>query len=314
MARIKYYYNTDTCSFEKAKLDGKALIRTSLSYLLVAGIVSLGVVAYLFYLHDNPATLRLKAENSILQEQIGKFDKVIAQLETDIESLHKQDENVYRAILKAEPLKDQWQVGTGGAAEYKDLEPEALQATRERLNRMESKVNVQMASYKSLLSKFKSREDELKHMPSMRPISTDLISGFGHRMHPILKVRKLHTGLDFRAPMGTPIYATADGVVKHSGGGSNGYGIHIDIDHGYGYETKYAHLSKSLVVEGQRVKRGDLIAHSGNSGLSKGPHLHYEIKKDGEKIDPVDYFYSDLTPEQYVGFKQQAQQYNESMD
>lgn len=314
MAKIKYYYNTETCSFEKAKPSWDSVLRTSLSYLLVAGVIASSVVAYMYYLHDNPATLRLKAENSLLQEQIGKFDKVIAQLETDIETLHQTDEDVYRAILKADPIKDQWQVGTGGAAEYKDLEPEALQSTKERLDRMESKVNVQKASYKALIAKFKTREEELKHMPSIRPIATDLISGFGHRMHPILKVKKLHTGLDFRAPMGTPIYASADGVVKYAGGGSNGYGRHIDLDHGFGYESKYAHLSVLLVHQGQRVERGDLIGRSGNSGLSKGPHLHYEIKKDGVKIDPVDYFYSDLTPEQYVGFKKQAQQYNESMD
>lgn len=314
MAKIKYYYDTDSCSFEKAKFTWSSALRTVLSYTLVAAVIATGVVAYLLYLHDNPATLRLKAENDVLKEQIGKFDDVIAQLETDIEGLHEKDEEVYRAILKAEPLKEQWQVGTGGAADYKDLEPEALQATKERLNRMESKVNVQMASYKALLAKFKTREDELMHMPSIRPISTDLISGFGYRMHPILKVRKLHTGLDFRAPTGTHIYATADGVVKYAGGGTNGYGRHIDLDHGYGYESKYAHLSKVLVKQGQRVKRGDLIGLSGNSGLSKGPHLHYEVKKNGVKIDPVDYFYSDLTPEQYVGFKKQAQQYNESMD
>ncbi|HHG84905.1 MAG TPA: M23 family peptidase [Bacteroidetes bacterium] len=312
MARIKYYYNTETCSFEKAKINGATLVRTSLSYLLVAGIICSSVAAYMFYFYGNP--IRLMAKNQTLQEHLVNFDETIAKLETDIESLHQQDEDVYRAILKADPIKDEWQVGTGGAAEYKPLETKALQDTKERLERMESKVNVQMASYEDLLVKFKSREEELKHMPSMRPISTDLISGFGYRMHPILKVRKLHTGLDFRAPMGTLVYATADGLVTHAGGGANGYGNHINIDHGYGYETKYGHLSKSLVQEGQRVKRGDIIGHSGNSGLSKGPHLHYEIKKDGTKIDPVDYFYSDLTPEQYIGFKKQAQQYNESMD
>jgi murein DD-endopeptidase MepM/ murein hydrolase activator NlpD len=314
MAKIKYYYNTETCSFEKAKPTWDSVIRTSLSYLLVAGFIASGVVAYMFYFHDDPATTLVQRENDDLQLQISKFDKVIAQLETDIEALHETDEDVYRSILKADPIKDQWQVGSGGAAVYKDLEPEALQSTKERLDRMESKVNVQKASYKALIAKFKTREEELKHMPSIRPIATDLISGFGYRMHPILKVKKLHTGLDFRAPMGTAIYASADGLVKYAGGGTNGYGVHIDLDHGFGYESKYAHLSKILVQEGQRVERGDLIGRSGNSGLSKGPHLHYEIKKDGVKIDPVDYFYSDLSPEQYVGFKKQAQQYNESMD
>lgn len=314
MARIKYYYDTETCSFEKATWDGKTIFRTTLSYLLVSGFIAGLVVFYLFYLHDNPVTSRLRARNAELETNIKKFDTIIAQLEQDLEGLHEQDEKVYRAILKADPLNDEWAGGTGGKVAYKDLEPEALQETNDRLERILGKVNLQMSSYRALVNKAKENEDELQHMPSIRPIATDLISGFGYRHHPILKVRKFHTGLDFRAPVGTPIYATADGTVKHAGRGGNGYGIYLDIDHGFGYESKYAHLSKIAVDVGTRVKRGDIIAYSGNTGLSKGPHLHYEIKKDGEKIDPVDFFYSDLKPEQYVSFKKMARQYNESMD
>jgi hypothetical protein len=314
MARIKYYYDTDTCSFQKAKLDRATLTRKFLSYALFAIFIASGVSVYMSYFYTNPQGKLLKDENNRLMMQLGKFEDVIASLETDLEDLHKQDGEVYRAILKAEPLDDEWQVASGGAADDKALEPESIEETRHRLEQIDSRVKVQKESFRRLMGMLKNKEEELSHMPSIRPISAEVISGFGYRQHPILKVKKLHTGLDFSAPIGTPVYATADGVIGFVGRGTNGYGIQVDVNHGFGWETKFAHLSKVVVNEGQRVKRGDILAYSGNTGLSKGPHLHYEIKKNGKKIDPVDYFYSDLTPEEYVAFKRQAQQYNESMD
>jgi murein DD-endopeptidase MepM/ murein hydrolase activator NlpD len=314
MAKIKYYYDTETCNFEKANMDSHTILRTVLSYLMVSSVVAVLVVIYLFYFSSNPLTEQLRQDNRDLSLQLEKFDEAIASLETDLEALHKKDEDVYRAILKADPIKDEWEAGSGGSAEFKPFEKESLQETDMRMDALNSKVKVQKESFRRLLAMYAVREDEMKHMPSIRPISNDCISGFGYRFHPILKVRKLHTGLDFGAPMGTPIYATAEGTVLNTNHGANGYGLCVDLQHGFGFETKYAHLSKVAVKVGQRVKRGDLIAYSGNSGLSKGPHLHYEIKKDGVKIDPIDYFYSDLTPEQYVSFKRQANQVNESMD
>ena len=314
MARIKYYYDTESCSFEKATVNTSSVIRTVLSYALISGIISGCVLVYMYYFSTNPVTEQLRADNRDLASQIEKFDGVIASLETDLESLHKKDEDVYRAILKADPIADEWEAGSGGAADFKPFEKESLQKTDDRMAALNSKVRIQKESFRRLMGMYADKEEEMKHMPSIRPIGTDLISGFGYRMHPILKVKKLHTGLDFRAPEGTAVYATADGVVKISGRGSNGYGIQIDVDHGFGYQSKYAHLSKTVAKVGQKVKRGTLLGYSGNTGLSKGPHLHYEIKKDGVKLDPVDYFYSDLTPEQYVSFKKQANQYNESMD
>jgi murein DD-endopeptidase MepM/ murein hydrolase activator NlpD len=314
MARIKYYYDTESCSFEKATWDTQTVIRTVLSYFLVSSIVGVFIVMYLFYFSSNPITEQLRQDNRDLAMQLEKFDEAIAGLEADLEGLHKKDEDVYRAILKADPIKDEWEAGSGGAAVFKPFEKESLQETDQRMEALNSKVKVQKESFRRLLAMYTTKEEEMKRMPSIRPIAKDCISGFGYRFHPILKVRKLHTGLDFGAPMGTPVYATADGVVVNANHGANGYGLAVDIEHGFGYETKYAHLSKINVHVGQKVSRGDLIAYSGNSGLSKGPHLHYEIKKDGAKIDPIDYFYSDLTPEQYVNFKRQANQINESMD
>lgn len=316
MARIKYYYDTETCSFEKAKLDTRTLVRKGIAYVVFGSFVALMVFFYMDLYHDSFEAATLKEENATLASQISQFDQDIEHLEEDLLSLHEQDEKVYRSILKADPIDNEWKKGGIGGSAHQDhhMEEASFEETRQRLERIHTRIQIQQDSYKSLISMMKGKEEELQHMPSIRPINTDLISGFGYRHHPILHVRKLHTGLDFRAPVGTPIYATADGTVGHAGRKGNGYGIHIDLSHGYGYQTKYAHLSKVLVKEGQKVKRGDVIGLSGNTGLSKGPHLHYEVLKDGKKIDPVDFFYSDLAPEKFVEFKKKAQQFNESMD
>ncbi len=310
MPRIKYYYDPDTCSFESSKFDSKTLVRKSLAYFIISGIVMTLVFIYLFYYHEDRLTT--KDTNNHLSLQIQQFDSEIDKLESDLKRLHKKDKNVYRTILKADPIKDDWSIDDH--TKYGNSDGENMEVTLERLEDIQARIWIQKNNYNTLVETMKRKEEELKHMPSIRPVSTDLISGFGYRLHPILHVKKMHTGLDFQASVNTPVIATADGKIEYSGRSGNGYGIHIDIDHGYGYASKYAHLSKSLVVKGQKIQRGDLIGYSGNTGLTKGPHLHYEISKDGKKIDPVDYFYSDLDPEEFMEFKKQAQQFNESMD
>jgi len=314
MAKVKYYYDTEKCKFERARPTVKSVIRRVSSHVLIAGVVASGIFAYRYHLIDNAKEKALKQEKKELLAHIGTFSSEITTLEKEVEKLHQIDVDVYHTILDAEPLSESvWQSGTGGSVQ-EELKPELIGETRDRLDKMESKIKVQFMSYNSLLKKFKEKEEELKHTPSILPIRAEVISGFGMRMHPILRFQRLHAGLDFRAPIGTKVYASADGVVEFAGVKKNGYGIHIDISHGFSYSTKYAHLSEVLVRQGQKVKRGDLIGLTGNTGLSKGPHLHYEISKNGKKINPIDYFYSDLDPETYVTFKKQAQQENESMD
>jgi murein DD-endopeptidase MepM/ murein hydrolase activator NlpD len=314
MARIKYYYNTETCEFERSTVTWKSVVRTAFTYLLSGSMVGSALLAGFFYLDVSPDERRLRGENRDLIEQVKGMGATLTQLETDIEQLHRMDADVYRTILNAEPISASvWEAGSGGTVE-EGGESDDIAEAKEKLKKMQSKVDVHRQSLNSVLNKYEEKKDEMRHIPSIRPVTGDLISGFGNRMHPILNVKRMHTGLDFQAPMGTPVYATADGVVAFCGVKQNGYGMHIDIDHSFGYETKYAHLSKISVKPGQKVKRGDLLGFSGNSGLSKGPHLHYEITKNREKINPIDYFYSDLDPETYLSFKKQAGQENESMD
>lgn len=315
MARIKYYYNTETCRYEKAAPTAKSVFQSVVTYLAVGTILAVAGNFLMTQFIGDPLVNRLEEKNRQLMSNLSSFTSSITKLEKEIEDLQEKDRDVYRSILKADPLSDEeWRAGTGGAAEYDELEPDDLQKMRERIERVEAKVGVQRSSYETILKKFSKNTEVLQHTPAIRPVAGEVISGFGKRLHPILKIRKMHTGLDFQAPMNTPVYATADAYVKFTGYSSGGYGNQIDLDHKFGYSTKYAHLSKIVVKKGQTIKRGDLIGYTGSTGLSKGPHLHYEILKDGEKIDPIDFFYGDLAPQEYLHFRKVAGQYNESMD
>ncbi|GAB4411845.1 MAG: M23 family metallopeptidase [Bacteroidia bacterium] len=274
-------------------------------------------MAIFYFVYDNPKEKLLKRQNSDLVGQIQKLESQFAQIETQIDALHQQDNAFYRSLLNTEQIDSGiWNSGRGGAVnpEVQD-QPEVLRDAEKRLDRLHNKTAIQNKSYNFLFQQLSKKEEELRHIPAIKPVKGLVISGFGRRMHPIQGIWKMHTGLDFQANTGTPVYATADGMVKLAGRNRGGYGDQIEIEHGnYGYTTKYAHLSKILVKEGQKVTRGTLIAYSGNTGLSKGPHLHYEIIKNNQKIDPIDYFYGDLTPEEYVRLREEAQVENESMD
>lgn len=315
MARIKYYYDTETCSYEKATFTWKKAILTVSGYLLVSSVLAGIMIAGMFYFIDNPEEKRLKKKINQLTEKIDEYNTKLVAIESEVDSLHARDNDVYRTILNADRITTtMWEMGTGGTDKYSKLEPNSLKETEKRIDRLMNRIELQTESYNQIYKDIVANEDRLQHKPSIRPVDGLFISGFGRRMHPILKVWKKHTGIDFRAPIGTPIYATADATVEFCGVSRNGYGKHIDLNHGYGYATKYAHLSKISVKKGDKVKRGDLIGYTGNTGLSKGPHLHYELSHNGQKINPVDHFYSDLTPEEYMQLKALAEQENESMD
>lgn len=316
MARIKYYYDPESCQFEKRKLTWKIISRQVLHYGAISGSIAAALIAAVFFFYDSPKEKYLASKNASLEKNILTYDNQISELESNLNQLHNKDNEFYRAIMDLpEVSKGIWNGGTGGSADASTrVSDEAMDETQTKLHQMEVKQKIQSRSFHNLFEKLKAKEKELMHIPSIRPVAGRLVSGFGLRMHPILKIKKLHTGLDFACPQGTPIYASGDGVVAFAGRHKNGYGIHININHGYGYVTKYGHMSELKVKKGQKIKRGDIIGYSGNTGLSKGPHLHYEIIKDGRKINPVDFFYSDLLPAEYVDFKKRAEQAGESMD
>jgi murein DD-endopeptidase MepM/ murein hydrolase activator NlpD len=315
--KIRYFYDDETCSFKAEKVTFKSAVKTVFSYLTVSGLLACLIVAVLFFGWDDPKTSMLKNENDNLSAKVKEYKKKFSALESQVDALHDRDNTFYRSVMSSTPISEgEWNGGKGGSANGELFShPETVRETEIRLDILNAKIATQSESYDMLFDRLLEKRKELAHVPAIKPVSGRVISGFGMRVHPIHNFRKMHTGLDMEAATNTPVYATGDGSVKFAGVSRYGYGIHIDIDHGFGYETKYAHLSKLAVENGQKVKRGDIIGYSGNTGLSKGPHLHYEIIKDGEKIDPVDYFYEeDLSPEEFVQLRKEAQVENESMD
>jgi murein DD-endopeptidase MepM/ murein hydrolase activator NlpD len=272
---------------------------------------------------ESPKERRMKREldNMVIQYELmnGKLDQ-LANVLSDIE---KRDDEIYRTIFEAGPIPNEVRTaGFGGANRYKNLEgfnnSDLLIDTRKKLDQIANRAYVQTKSFDDVVEMARDKEQMLASIPAIQPVANKdlkrMASGYGYRIHPIYKVRKLHTGTDFSAPTGTPIYATGDGKVSTYKRSRAGYGNHIIIDHGYGYQTLYAHMSKVDVKRGQKVKRGDVIGYIGSSGRSTAPHLHYEVIKDGRKINPINYFFNELTPAEYDALVKAAASSNQSFD
>jgi murein DD-endopeptidase MepM/ murein hydrolase activator NlpD len=229
-------------------------------------------------------------------------------IEQVLDEMYKRDEELYRSALGAKEFPQELRMmGVGGSDAYRRFDglsnAEMMKEAAQKLDRIEGKLHAQSISFKELVRLVQEREQRLASLPAIQPVrNSDLkrvASGFGWRIDPVYKTKKMHWGLDFTADVGTEIYATGDGIVEEVKTSAWGYGREVVINHGFGYKTRYAHLSKFMVKEGQHVKRGEVIGLVGNSGKSTGPHLHYEVEKDGQKVNPINYFHSDLTPEQF---------------
>ncbi len=258
---------------------------------------------------------QMQVQYELLNKQMNSFEQVLA-------DVRRRDDNVYRVIFEADPIPaDVRRAGYGGSNRYKDLEDYAssdmIIATRQRLDQLTKQLYVQSVSLDEVAALTLRKQEMLASIPSVQPIPTDhtqVSSGFGSRLHPIHKIVKMHAGMDFTSPVGTEIHATGDGVVDFADYATNGYGIHVVIDHGFDYKTLYAHMDRLSVRKGQRVKRGDVIGVVGNTGLSAGPHLHYEVHKNNEPIDPANFFFNDLSPEEYVRMLELSRNANQSLD
>ncbi|MDR0368440.1 MAG: M23 family metallopeptidase [Bacteroidales bacterium] len=314
---MKYKFNHKSLSFERAKATPLQVFKQILSYLAAA--VAFAAVTLIFYtfLFESPKEKRLKRELQDYHQTISLIEKRMDLLSAVLQDLEEKDNNLYRAILDAAPPDRDIQIG--------DLQSYyALLSSRnhsEALNQLQLKTSVltqraqhQLLSYERLWELAQEKDAIQASIPAISPVKNPtVISGFGMRYHPIYKISRPHTGIDLIGKSGTPIYATADGVVVSNPDGYSGYGITVILDHGRGYQTLYAHLSKKNVKEGQRVKRGEVIGFMGTTGLSVGVHLHYEVIKNGEKVNPVHYFFGDLSPEEYNKILQQASEVNQSL-
>lgn len=308
MAKVKYKFNHNSLKYDKIVLSNKQKFYRILTYLtatLLIGIIYNVVFAFFF---DTPKEKGLIRENIQLADQYYNLNNRFDLVERTLEDLKKRDDNIYRVIFEAEPIPASVRMaGMGGVNKYKDLQgyksSKLVMETAKKLDKITKQIYVQTKSYDEVIELAKNKEKMVACVPAIMPISNkDLrrtASGWGWRIHPIYKIRKFHYGMDFTASTGTEIYATGDGVIDVVDNSLRGYGKRIVIDHGFGYKTLYGHLSEFNVRKGQKVKRGDVIGFVGSTGTSTAPHLHYEVLKNNEKVNPVHYYFNDLSAEEF---------------
>ena len=319
-----YKFNPHTLSYEKVKtsfLDKLKKISFSVAFGLVLGVVLLVIGMQVF---DSPKERQLKRELATYERQMKQMQNVMKRNEAVLADLENRDNSIYRTLLEAEPIPDN--IRHSGIPVFDSFylmdgmdNAELIKSTRRRLDNLSKRLYIQSQSFDDIYRMASNKKDRQDHIPAIMPLEKtkcQIISGFGTRFHPILHYRRMHTGVDLSAKTGTPIYATGDGVVVTAGRGDaslSGYGIAVLVDHGYGYKTLYAHMSETKVREGQQVKRGELLGLVGSTGLASGPHCHYEVWFNGNKVNPIYYFYNDLTPQEYEQVIEAANQENQCL-
>lgn len=323
MARIKYRFNTKTLSYEKIDLDWKQRSLKVSTFLISSLFMGFLIYVGASKLIDSPKEKLLKKENSQLKAQYELLDKRMSQAEGVLADIQRRDDDIYRTIFEAEPIaKEIRTAGFGGVNRYKKLEglrnSELIIESSHKLDQITKQLYIQSKSYDEVYNMAISKEKMIASIPAIQPVANKdlkrMASGYGMRMHPIYKRRKMHTGMDFSAERGTEIYATGEGKIVHVERSRRGYGNHVIIDHGYGYKTLYAHMSNYTVRKGERIKRGQIIGYVGNTGTSVAPHLHYEVIKNGKKVNPINYYFNDLSPEEYDQMIEFASQPTQSFD
>ena len=311
MARKKYKFNPSTLSYERIGISVREKAGKILTYLSSSlALAILMVIIFLNY-YETPRAKALKRENQQLLTQYELMSRDIDKIDNVLAELQQRDDNIYRVIFEAEPIPSSIRkAGFGGSNKYSHLESlnnsELIIETAKKLDVVAKEAYIQSKSYDEVLKMALNKEKMLASIPAIMPVANEDLkrtaSGWGYRIHPIYKVRKMHYGMDFTAPVGTPVYATGDGKVTEVSGSRrsrSGFGLAVKIDHGYDYETVYAHLNGFNVKVGQEVKRGDVIGYVGNTGGSTAPHLHYEVHKGGSAVNPQYYYFKDLTPQEY---------------
>ena len=326
MARIKYYYDTESCKYERVKVSKWDITLNLVGFLTLAGLFGVVFNLLFSFYFDSPEVTLLKEENTELRLYYDVLEERMSEVNEMLTILQKRDDDVYRTIMEAEQIPYTIRnASIGGSERYKELleaglnEEQLILEAFQKLDKLRKKIYIQAESYDEILGLAEDKQTMLASIPAIQPVSnkelTRFASGFGMRMHPIYKVRKMHYGVDFTCPRGTPIYATGDGtVVKAVRSNRNvGAGNQVQIDHGYGYRTLYFHMQDFVVKTGDEVKRGDLIGYVGNTGGSTAPHLHYEVHKDGKAVDPVRFFFQDLNDEEYETILEMAAVENQSL-
>ncbi len=308
-----YYYDPEKCEFVPVEYDKKNKLIHSLSFWLINGIVFAVIgLSLLTKLIATPAEIALKYENRALINQLKNAEVSIVDMENRLQEITELDKDMYRTILGIDPISEDLRMaGIGGADIYSEFDyhskeaADILRSTSARLDRLERRIGVQRLSFEEIKSYYNSNQNRLRNIPAIKPVNGIILSGYGMRPHPVLGYRRMHEGVDFRAEVNTEVFATGDGIVKFAGRQGT-YGNLLEIDHGFGIVTRYAHLNSFAdgIRVGAEVNRGDLVALSGSTGLSQGPHLHYEVIENGRQRDPLQFMIADITPEEYLMFKE----------
>ena len=323
MSKVKYYYDKESLSYRKIERKKRTTFKYASLFMLAAAFFAFIFVFITSQYVESPKERALARELQNMQFQFKVLNKKMEHAEAVLSNVAERDNNIYRVYFEANPIPDeQRKAGFGGVNRYKSLEgydnSKLIIESNKRLDILQKQIVVQSKSLDEIAVLAEEKEKLLSAIPAIQPVNnkdlTRMASGFGMRTDPFTKARKMHKGMDFTAPRGTPIYASGDGVVVRADSGSSGYGKHIRIDHGFGYLSLYAHLYKYNVRKNQKVKRGDLIGFVGSTGRSEAPHLHYEIHKDGNKINPINFYYGSLTAEEFNKLLEHASLENQSLD
>jgi murein DD-endopeptidase MepM/ murein hydrolase activator NlpD len=324
MSRVKYKFNKKSLTFDRVQTTFRKRLWYFFTHLSSGVVFSAVVLVLAFNLVDSPKEKsqkreieQMKLQFRMLNDQLDKVTKILA-------DLRDRDDNIYRVIFEAEPIPGSVRdAGIGGVDRYEKLKgyktSDLIIETEQKMDKILGELYVQSKSFDEVFDLAKNKERMLVSIPAIQPLSNHDLrrigSYFGTRMDPFYKVRKFHEGMDFSAPIGTEVYATGNGTIEMAGRDENGgYGNEVIIDHGYTYKTVYAHLSRIFVKPGQKILRGQIIGYVGNTGKSTSPHLHYEVRKNGVPLNPIYFFFNDLTADQYQAMLDLSTKPSQTMD
>ena len=325
MKRVKFYYDSEKLAFKQIVTKNSTKIGYVMLFLLAStlfGFLGVFILSNTNFFETPKSKLQAR-ELEIMKLNYNLLNGKIALMDEALAAIEERDNSIYRVYFNSDPISNEVRrAGLGGKNRYKDLEDfntsDLIIGSTKKVDEIMKALAIQSVSLDEITKLAKQKALLLKSIPAIQPVKNEelkqMASGFGYRSDPFTKIRKFHKGMDFSAKSGTPIYATGDGLVKKADAKVSGFGNHIEINHGYGYMTLYAHLSKYKVRAGQKVKRGDIIGYVGSTGRSEAPHLHYEVHKNGEVVNPLNFYYGSISAKEYVLITKLANQENQSLD
>ena len=325
MSKVKYYYDSENLAYRKIKTRKRKKFGVAVLFLVASALF--GLLSFVILLNtpyfETPKDRLQAREIENLKLNYAILNKKLDQANGVVDAIEDRDNNLYRAYFNKKAIPDSIRkVGIPGLNRYKKLEgynnSQLVMNTTKRIDVLNKELEIQSKSLDDILKLAEAKSDFLSAIPAIQPVRNEnlknLASGFGYRTDPFTKVKKMHEGMDFSAKTGTPVYATGDGIIERADNNASGYGNHIVVRHGFGYETLYAHLSKYNARAGQKVNRGDIIGYVGSTGRSEAPHLHYEVHKDGKVVNPLNFYYGNISAVEYVAIAHLANQENQSLD